>query len=119
MAPFNFVSTRSADKKVFTAMITKSVPDQNEQFIASDLSNVLAMVAVSASGEVVTHKHNAQALKPVDFDSSVESLAKSAIEMSEEFDSDPSYDRNYRVNADARLVGNEAITFAMELYEVN
>jgi len=118
MAPYNFIATRDDAKKVFTAIITQSVEGQNEQFIAPDLSNVLALVAVSTSGQIVAHIHEEESLKAVDFDTSIESLAKSAQEMSVDFDSDPSYDCGFRTTENARFIEDEVITFAMELNAV-
>ncbi|EPY4141234.1 TPA: hypothetical protein MDI24_002476 [Klebsiella pneumoniae] len=114
---FHYFTTRNAEKTSFTAIITEPVDGQNEFYVASDLSNVLAMVNTYGDGDFGTvHVHNAEKLALVDFDTSYEYLAKDAVKMSKEYDNGASGDFAYKMSDDARLVEEEDVTFYMDLH---
>nr|DAL48268.1 MAG TPA_asm: hypothetical protein [Caudoviricetes sp.] len=116
MERFHYFTTRNAEKTSFTAIITTPVDGQNEFYVAHDLSNVLAMVNTYGEGDFGTIRvHNAEKLALVDFDTSIDYLAKDAVRMSKEYDNGASGDFAFKMSDDARFVEEEDVTFYMDL----
>lgn len=113
---FHYFTTRNAAKTSFTAIIAEPVDGHNEFYVAPDLSNVLAMVNTYGDGNFGTvHVYNTEKLALVDFDTSIDYLAKDAVQMSKGYDNGASGDFAYKLPEDARLVEEEDVTFYMDL----
>lgn len=113
---FHYFTTRNAAKTSFTAIIAEPVEGQSEFYVAPDLSNVLAMVNTYGAGDFGTvHVLNTEKLALVDFDTSIDYLAKDAVRMSEEYDNGASGDFAFKMADNARLVEEEDVTFYMDL----